>query len=552
MLCRLEVSNYALIENVELNFEKGFTSITGETGAGKSILLKALNLLLGERVDTTVLKQNENKCFLEATFDLSRLNLSTFFAEHELDYDRQCIVRREFTNAGKSRCFINDTPVQLHVLKALGELLISIHAQHETMALLETGFQFDVLDHYAGLQDAVAAYSKKYKTYRELQAALDDLRHREAQNRKERDYKSFLLNELNAANLQQLNIDTLQASYSKIQNAEKISGGLKNALSLFENDRLSPVSTVRSLIQLLDELKTFDSKFAELHGRLTGTKIELEDIEAELLRQTENADFSDAEAQAVKDKIDQFNGLVYKHDVADIAGLVKLRDELESQISEIESVEKNLEKTETEIRQLESALLTEAQAISKKRAAKIPTLEKTIGQLLSNLAMPDARLKVEMAQGNQIGTHGIDSLEFLFKTNSGGQFLPVKKIASGGELARLMLTILSTLSATKNLPTLIFDEIDTGVSGEVASKMAGEFVRIGKNIQVIAITHLPQVAAKGDIHLHVSKERHDNKTITVVKKLTKKERITELARMISGETVTDAAKENAMNLLNIS
>ena len=552
MLCRLEVSNYALIENVELTFEKGFTVITGETGAGKSILLKALHLLLGERVDTAVLKQSENKCFLEATFDIEKLKLQSFFAAHELDYDQQCIVRREFTNTGKSRCFINDTPVQLNVLKDLGELLIAIHAQHETLALFEPGFQFDVLDHYAGLQSTVAAYAQKYKTYRALLLEAEQLRTQEAQNRKEKDYKTFLLNELNAANLQHLNIDALQAGYGKIQNAEKITEALKNAGSLFENDRLSPINTVRSLIQVLDELKTFDPKFAELHTRLLSTKIELEDISNELQREMDSTDYADADAQQVKDKIDLFNSLAYKHNVADIAGLVKLRDELEAQISAIDSVENALKKTENEIEVLQKELLTEARGISKKRMAKIPALEKTINGLLAGLAMPDAGLQVDLKQDAICGLHGVDHIEFLFKTNAGGQFLPVKKIASGGELARLMLTILSTLSQTKNLPTLIFDEIDTGVSGEVASKMAAEFSRIGKNIQVIVITHLPQVAARGDVHLHVSKEKRANKTVTMVKNLGKSDRVTELAKMISGEKVTDAAKENAMNLLNIS
>lgn len=552
MLCRLEVSNYALIENVHLTFEKGFTTITGETGAGKSILLKALNLLLGERVDTSVLRQSENKCFLEATFDLSQLTLKTFFEQYELDYDVQCIVRREFTNAGKSRCFINDTPVQLNVLKELGEKLISVHTQHETLALFDVDFQFDVLDYYSDLQTAVANYSKKYKSYRELVNQLATLQNQEAQNRKERDYKSFLLNELLEANLDKLNLDTLQSNYLKIQNAEKISESLKHASDLFSSEQRSPVNAVRTLIQILEDLKNFDSKFNELHARLVSAKIELEDIESELQNQAESLEFSDKEAQFVKEKIDSFNGLTYKHNVQSIDQLISLRNDLESQIKEIESVEKSVIETEKKIEILNTELNKEAKSISKKRNSKTVELETTIHALLSNLSMPDAELKIELKQQDKIGPHGIDTIDFLFKTNFGGQFLPIKKIASGGELSRLMLTILSTLSTTKNLPTLIFDEIDTGVSGEVAAKMATEFTRIAKNIQIIVITHLPQVAAKGFVHLHVGKENKEDKTVTFVKKLNQKERVLELAKMISGEKITDAAKKNALNLLNIS
>jgi len=559
MLCRLEISNYALIENVDLTFEPGFTTITGETGAGKSILLKALNLLLGERVDTSVLRQSGNKCFLEATFDLSKLKLESFFQNNALDFDFQCIVRREFTQAGKSRCFINDSPVQLNVLKELGEKLISVHTQHQTLALFDTDFQFDVLDYYANLEAVVSGYSKKYKAYRDLTNQLEILQNQEAQNRKDRDYKTFLLNELIEANLDKLNIETLQSDYRKIQNVEKISEALKNANSIFSSEQLSPLNSLRSLIQILDELKNFDSKFNELHARLLSSKIEMEDVENELLEQTENLNFSDNEAQLVKEKIDSFNALSYKHNVRTIEELISLRNQLEEQIKEIESVEKSVTETELEIAKLYKELLTEAKSISKKRTSKIPELEKTIHSLLSNLAMPDAQLKIELNQPHngpsgheKIGVHGIDTIEFMFKTNLGGQFLPIKKIASGGELSRLMLSILSTLSSTKNLPTLIFDEIDTGVSGEVAAKMATEFMSIGKNIQIVVITHLPQVAAKGSVHLHVSKENKETKTVTFVKQLNKKERVIELAKMISGEKITEAAKENAMNLLNIS
>ncbi len=552
MLCRLEVSNYALIENVDLTFEKGFTVITGETGAGKSILLKALNLLLGERSDSGVLKQSENKCFLEATFDLSKLKLDAFFHTHELDYDAQCIIRREFTSAGKSRCFINDSPVQLQTLKELGEKLISVHSQHETLSLFDTGFQFDVLDYFAGIQNGIADYRKKYKTYRELLNQLEILKDTDARNRKERDYKSFLLNELIEAKLEKIDLEKIQSQFLRIQNSEKISAALQNAISILDLEEKNPVALLRNLVHLLDELKEMDPAFSDLHTRVKSVQIELADIDNELRSKTETLDFSQEDSQLIKDKIDLYNSLSYKHNVQSIQALVDIQQKLEHELTEIESVENAVIQTEKEISKLHSELVNEASKISTKRKIESAALEKTIRAILINLSMPDAELQIELSEQKEIGPHGLDGIDYLFKTNRGGQFLPLKKIASGGELSRLMLAILSTLSETKNLPALVFDEIDTGVSGEVASKMATEFVRMGKNIQIVVITHLPQVAARGNVHLHVAKEIQGNKTVTLVKKLSKKDRITELAKMISGEKVTDAARANAENLLNIS
>jgi DNA repair protein RecN (Recombination protein N) len=309
---------------------------------------------------------------------------------------------------------------------------------------------------------------------------------------------------------------------------------------------------LRSLVHLLDELKELDSTFSDLQSRLKSVQIELADIDNELRSKTETLDFSQEDSQLIKDKIDLYNSLSYKHNVQSVQALSEIQQKLEHELTEIESVENAVIQTEKEISKLHSELVKEATKISAKRKIESAALEKTIRAILMNLSMPDAELQIELSEQKEIGQHGIDGIDFLFKTNRGGQFLPLKKIASGGELSRLMLAILSTLSETKNLPSLVFDEIDTGVSGEVASKMATEFVRMGKNIQIIVITHLPQVAARGNVHLHVAKEIQSNKTVTLVKKLAKKDRITELAKMISGEKVTDAALANAENLLNIS
>ena len=552
MLCRLEVSNYALIENVDLTFEKGFTVITGETGAGKSILLKALNLLLGDRADTTVLKQSANKCFLEATFDIAKLNLQDFFTENELDFDKHCIVRREFTSAGKSRCFINDTPVQVNVLKELGDKLISIHSQHQTLALFESDFQFDVLDNFAGTENLLLDYQKKFKEFKLTQQKLNQLQAEEAQNRKERDYKLFLFSELEQANLDKLDVEKLQSTHAKIQHAEKIATTLQNANDLLENEKIGPIDSVRNLILFFDELKNVDSKFNEIQSRLLSIKVELEDLQSDIQNEMESIEFSEEEILTVKEKMDLFNALVYKHNLNSVADLIVLRDQLSNEINAIESVEKQLADLEKSVKKQEQDLIKLANELSKKRLAKTSDLEKEVANLLSNVGMSDAAIQIDLNQNKELSIHGIDQIDIKFKTNRGGQFLTIKKIASGGELSRLMLAILSILSKTKNLPTLIFDEIDTGVSGEVASKMAAEFLRISKKIQVVSITHLPQIAAKGMTHLHVSKQTKANKTITQVKSVAGDERVLELAKMISGEKITDAAKENAMNLLNIS
>lgn len=552
MLCRLEVSNYALIENVDLTLEKGFTVITGETGAGKSILLKALQLLLGERSDSGVLKNSEKKCFLEATFDVSALKLESFFEEHELDFDKRCIVRREFSAAGKSRCFINDTPVQLNVLKALGENLISIHSQHETLSLFDTGFQFDVVDYFAGIQNDVNAYKKNYRHYKELLRQLEILEETEARNRKERDFKSFLLNELIDANLDKTNWNKLLEDYNQLQHHEKIRELISQSVQILENENHNPSRQLRLLVAAFDELKNINSSYTDIYTRLKSVQIELDDLSKEIENMSGGAEFSESESLIIREKIDLFQALLYKHNLQKAEQLIEVREKLKHELTEIESIENAVEQTKKEIGKLIAQLKKNAATISDKRKVEAKALEKTIRSILINLSMADAELHIDLSDSDELNPFGQNEIDFQFKTNRGGQFLPLKKIASGGEMSRLMLAILSTLAETKNLPVLIFDEIDTGVSGEVASRIASEFARMGKNLQLIAITHLPQVAARGTHHFHVAKEAEDNKTKTFIKKLTKKERIQELAKMISGEKVTDAAIENAENLLNFS
>jgi DNA repair protein RecN (Recombination protein N) len=552
MLNRLEISNYALIENASLQFQSGFTAITGETGAGKSILLKALNLLLGERADTSVLKQSEKKCFLEAEFDIRELDLNSFFKSNELDYEPFCIIRREFSPSGKSRCFINDSPVQIKVLSALGNKLVNIHSQHQTLDLFDSTFQTEVIDTISGIEDKVLKYCKKYTTYRNKVNEHISLQVKDMENRKEKDYLTFLINELNAADLSNLNLDDLKSKSDKIEFSEKISEGLSLAKSIFNNETYGPLNGIKSLIENFEELKGFDKRYADILSRLLSVKIELDDIDSEIQNQSGDLDFDDSDAELIKEKMELLNSLCFKHNLSEVSDLIELQAKLNGQLQEIGNVEDRLNTLSIEIEADKQTLLTEAQEISKIRRSNAVDLCNKVKLTLDRLAMPEAEMQVDFQTLEKIGPNGIDQIQFLFKTNKGGQYLPLKKVASGGELSRLMLTILSIISEIKSLPTLIFDEIDTGVSGEVGAKIASEFVKMGGNIQLIVITHLPQVAARGNTHLHVSKSNNDLKTITSVTSLTGDNRITELAKMISGEEVTTAAKENALHLLNKS
>ena len=549
MLKRLEISNYALIENMNLTFTKGFTTITGETGAGKSILLKALNLLLGERADIAILKQSEKKCILEAEFEIAALGLEAYFEQHELDFEPVCILRREFNSAGKSRAFVNDTPVQMQVLKELGEQLVSVHTQHQTLHILNADFQLDIIDHFSGIQEEVKNYRSIYKSYRSKVNELIELQVKEMENRKEKDYLGFLLNELEEAQLGKLNVEELQQKAARIENGEKIQTAIRFAKSVFENESFSPSVGIRTLIETFDDLKKFDSTYTDIAARLWSLKIELDDIESEIDRRDNDDHYSDEEVFQIKEKIDQVNNLFFKHNVKEVGQLMELQTSLSLQLEEISTLETKIESLEKEINQLKKEVEEAAKTIRQKRLANKPKLELEVKTRLAELAMPNAELSIDLAEKPKLGTNGFDEIDFLFKTNLGGQFSPVKKVASGGELSRLMLTILSILSETKNLPTLIFDEIDTGVSGEVATKMAKEFDNMGQRMQVISITHLPQVAAKAATHLHVKKTTEESKTKTFVEVLDRAARIDVLAGMMSGAEISKAAKENAADLL---
>jgi len=550
MLCRLDISNYALIENLNLDFSSGYSVITGETGAGKSILLKALNLLLGGRADATVIKQNDKKCVLEAEFNVKNIIPKSFFNTFDIDYDTQTIIRREFTPSGKSRLFINDSPVVLNTLKLFGEKLMKIHTQHQTLDLFDKQFQLELLDSFSNAEKDVAEYAKGFGVYKLDTQKLIDLKLADAENRKEKDYVSFLLTELEEANLDTVNISELENEYNKIQNWSSIKEALDNSISIFQGSDNSPISSIDSLLTTLHPLQEIDPFYNELILRLNSTKIELQDIESDIESKNDLDDLDEEKAILVKEKIESINALSYKHNVNSINELIELRDKLAVQINGFGSVEEEIVELENKISATYKILVNQAKEIGSKRKEHIAPLQLAITKVLHQLAMPNAELKIDLTTLEALSTNGLNNIDFLFKTNLGGDFSPIKKSASGGELSRLMLAILVILAKTKSLPTLIFDEIDTGVSGEVAAKMATVFETLGKKSQLISITHLPQIAGKGKIHYHVFKSDTEDKTRTKVVKLNEEGRVKELAKMMSGEKITDSAIENAKQLLN--
>lgn len=549
MLKHLEISNYALIENVVLKFQPQLTVITGETGAGKSIILKALGLILGERAETAVIRQNDQKCVLEAHFEIHNLDLEDFFQENDLDFEPTTILRREFNSSGKSRAFINDSPVSLNQLKDLGEKLVKIHSQHQTLLINTSSFQFDLIDSFSGIDKAVNDYKKRYQLYRDKVNRKIELQVQEMQNRKEKDYLEFLISELNDAGLKTVDEVELRQRQQEIENIEKIKESLSYAQSIFENDDAGPKIAIKELLETFQNLKGLSSKYADVYERFLSLKIELDDLDNEVQQLNDATDFDEEEAAIIQEKFELINSLLYKHNVSDIPALIELKNSLDEKLNNINDTSDLLEQLEREIDKEKTELEEIADQLHQDRESSIAKLTEEVKTILNDLSMSDAELFIDLQKEDKLGINGWNSIDFKFNANKGGIPTSVKKVASGGELSRLMLAVLKIISQRKQLPTMIFDEIDTGVSGEVASKMGKVMKIMGDKIQIITITHLPQVAALGEHHLFVSKSSDTDKTTTEVKALNFDERVDALAQMISGTTITEAAKENAVNLL---
>lgn len=550
MLIHLSIDNYALIDHLDIDFYRGFTAITGETGAGKSILLDALDLVLGKRADTQVLLDLSRKCIVEATFSTKSYNLDIFFESNELDNDGTCILRREISPNGKSRAFINDTPVTLLQLKALGDLLVDIHAQHATTSLQDPMFQLSVVDSFAGTDKTLASYQDLFLRLKTTKELLSSLVKEEKEARSTLDYKQFLFDELTAAALQPDEQQQLEETLTLITHAEEIKNSLfqaKLALSENEDSILSRLATVESV---LNRVSSFLAGIGDQAIRVKSSLIELKDIDNELAKLDEKIEFHPEQMKVLQDRLDLIYRLQHKHQVPEVADLLAIRDRLSQEMANYSSLENQIRETEEQISVHTSALLESADLLTESRKNCFQVLEEEIFSYLRHMGIPDARFEIHIDRIAEKNYFGQDHIEFFFNANKGHALKPLAEIASGGELSRVMLAIKSVISDKKLLPTIIFDEIDNGLSGDIAGKVGEVLEKASGKIQVIAVTHLPQIAGKAINHYSVYKQTNNNVTLSNIKFLGQEERINELAKMIGGREVTEASLAAAKELLN--
>ncbi len=553
MLQKLSIKNYAIIKQVDIEFHKNFNIITGETGAGKSILMGALGLILGDRADAKSIMTDEEKCIIEAQFYIKQYKLKGYFTSNELDYDETCIIRREITANGKSRAFINDTPVTLNHLKDLGSLLIDIVSQHKTLALNDNAFQLNVIDAIADNDDALNTYKTAFQQYKKDEKHLAELIEREAKSRQDEDYFKFILNELVEANLKQEEQQELETQLNILSNAEQIKEITYHAYAGLDAAEPSLIDQLRSIKNSLVPVSKHNTAFVDLAQRIEQCIVELKDVAAELETLSEKTNADPKLLESIDERLQLLFALQKKHRAASNTELLQLQQKLEDDLLQIGSLQHEIEQQQKTLLALKEQLIGYAQAISKKRSQVISMVEQKVKSLLAQVAMPDAALQINQTvlEAAQMNLNGIDKIEFMFAANKGSQFQPISKVASGGELSRLMLCIKSLISEKVNLPSIVFDEIDTGISGEAALKVSQVLQKHATKHQVIAITHLPQIAAKADAHFNVHKQIIGNKTVSNIKLLGKSEQIQEIAIMLSGNNPTEqvvlAAKELMSN-----
>jgi len=550
LLTQLSIKNYALINELKIDFSSGLSIITGETGAGKSILLGALGLVLGNRADSSTLKDNSKKCLVEAKVSIANYNLREFFEEVDLDYEDHTIIRREILPSGKSRAFVNDTPVNLSILNDLRSNLIDVHSQHQTLSLSDTNFQFSVIDALAKNASKIESYKKGLIKLKNLKKQLEDLKTSQREANQQHDYNLHLFNELNDANLEIDEQEILEEKLEKLNNIEDIKINLSEALEISINEEIGLQTLLNTLENRLSKISSFSKEYKDLSDRITSVKIELDDIVSELEDENENVEFNPNEAEELNDRLQLIYNLQKKHYVNSNKELLEILEELSNKIIAVESSEEVINQKESEIKEVEQKLNDLAEKISKARQKVIPSLQSALQSLLSDLGMQNARFSIKVNLKDSYFSNGKDELQFLFSANKGGSFGELKKVASGGELSRIMLAIKKILSENISLPTIIFDEIDTGVSGEISNKIATIMQQMSKQMQVITITHLPQIAAKGNNHYNVYKEDINNTTTTNLRLLSPDERIVEIAEMLSGKEFSETAITHAKELLN--
>ena len=550
MLASITIKNYALINELHIDFSSGLSIITGETGAGKSILLGALGLVLGNRADSSTLKNTNKKCVIEAIVSIHSYNLQDFFETEDIDYETNTILRREILPSGKSRAFINDTPVTLLVLSALRARLIDIHSQHQTLQVSGQEFQFQLLDAVANNESKLASYQSGLASYTKEKKKLEEIQHAQREAHLQYDYNSHLYNELLEAKLIEDEQELLEEKLEKINNVEEIKQNLSAALQITTDENIGIQNLLYSLEQKLTKIDSYSKEYQELSDRISSVKIELDDIIGDLESAFEQVDFNPSEATQLNNRLQLIYNLQKKHYVNSISELLTIQSALFIKVNTVENAEQSILDQETIVKGIANKLDVVALKISDARSKIILKLSKQLADILADLGMPHARFQIKNTPSENYYKNGKDSLEFLFSANKGGQYGELKKVASGGELSRVMLAIKKILSENSQLPTIIFDEIDSGVSGEVSNKMAHIMSQMSLKMQVITITHLPQIAAKGNQHYKVYKDEVNHITTTNLKQLSEDERIVEIAEMLSGKIISDSALTHARELLN--
>jgi len=549
MLKRLQIRNYALIRELDVDFTSGLTIITGETGAGKSILIGALSLILGQRADSAVLKDKESKCIVEGIFEDNGYGLQPLFEENDLDYDSQVIFRREISPNGKSRAFVNDTPVNLKTLQDIGVRLIDIHSQHQSLELGNKLFQLMVLDNFAGNKKMLDDYQSKYKKYKLLFAELTEVEENAARLRKELDYFQFQFEQLSKAKLQAGEQVNLEHELSVLTHAEEIKTSLVTVANLIGGEEGNALIRTKEAVNILNRILKFYPEATELAERMNSIYLELSDISSEVEYSSEKIEFDAKRIDHLNERLDVIYSLQQKHHVTSEEELISLRDEFESNVNTVFTHDEKVTELKSAVAAQEEILNQLADQMTRIRIASTMQIGQRVEEQLFQLGMPNSKFRAEVTTGSSLTLYGKDEANFLFTANKNGELNEISKVASGGELSRLMLSVKAMISKSKALPTILFDEIDSGISGETADKMGNILKEISQDMQVINITHLPQIAAKGDQHFLVYKEDTDTETITKLKLLGPDDRVSELAKMLSGESITDAARMNATELL---
>ena len=552
MLRSLYIQNYALIEKLDISFGAGFSVITGETGAGKSIILGAIGLLLGQRAEVKAIRQGASKCVIEARFDISAYGMEPFFEENELEYEEECILRREVYASGKSRAFINDTPASLAQMKELGEQLIDVHSQHQNLLLNKEGFQLNVLDILSHNDEQLSVYQSLYREWKQTQQDLADLIARAEQNKADEDYIRFQLEQLEEANLSAGEQEELEQETDTLSHAEEIKAGLFRVGQLLTSDEGGLLAGLKESLNTMLGLQKVYSPAIELAERLESTYIELKDVSQEVSSQEEDVEFNPERLEEVNDRLNLIYTLQQKHRVTTVEELLALTEEYAAKLAAITSYDERIGELTTLCDTLYNKVKKQAAVLTKARTGAAREVEKQMASRLVLLGMPNVRFQVEMGMRKEPGVHGEDTVNFLFSANKNGALQSISSVASGGEIARVMLSIKAMIAGAVKLPTIVFDEIDTGVSGEIADRMADIMQEMGEqDRQVISITHLPQIAARGCAHYKVYKQDNETETNSHIRRLADEERVEEIAHMLSGATLTEAALNNAKALLGI-